>query len=483
MTLTSCSPTTVKAQSRSRQCHPDFLFGFCFCDDDNNDFAASLEKPWQPHDDGQTFTVKPVPTAPLSSERPKNAREAFIPPPVYTQTSAKRYAPGSPRDGHKLVDPCIVTNTGMDMNTATGTGGDTNDRTSTRGPPTMVYPRPTGIATQFPSAAAAAAAEIVIGCGGVDWNWNCWTVEECDTEWRVRSAWFAFAFAVSGPLARSGTVSLFPSPPQPQQLQLQPHPHPLFHLRAQRDVHQHDSSPANIPPHEHRFHYIHVLHVISIDVVNVLVDEYFIGIVPRARVAPGFRVVDDAPDMPSGGDGFKGFGFAGDAQADGGAGMRSPVDENGYKFFLNKFCFYTGRDASFLDIPHSHPHGQHTNNQHQHQHADMMRRSYSASSVEELMSPSPFPPSSPSPGPSPSHPSPSHHTTPSPGRPHSPSRSGSGSGMGSGTPTRASSFDSAAGVVTPRQRFGSFGCSEAESPRVGGEREREYEREGVSVPG
>ncbi|TDL20160.1 hypothetical protein BD410DRAFT_805188 [Rickenella mellea] len=189
------------------------------------------------------------------------------------------------------------------------------------------------------------------------------------------------------------------------------------------------------------------------------------------------------PGMPGGRgeDVFKGLGFAGDAQADGGGGMRSPVDENGYKFLLNKFCFYTGRDASFLDIP------QH---QHQHQHADMMRRSYSASSVEELTSLSPFPPSSPS---SSSSPMSSHPSSPFPSDINgSTGGNGMGGGTGQSTPTRASSFDSIpisgsdasfSGVVTPRQRFGSFGYLEAESPRAVGDREREYESEGVSVRG
>ncbi|TDL13543.1 hypothetical protein BD410DRAFT_846844 [Rickenella mellea] len=114
--------------------------------------------------------------------------------------------------------------------------------------------------------------------------------------------------------------------------------------------------------------------------------------------------------------------------------------------------------------------------------------SYSESSVEELMSPSPspFPPSSPSPS--------SSHTSPHPSRmsslfPSDINGNSGGNGTGQSTPTRASSFDSISGfvasfsrVVTPRQRFGSFGYSE-ESPRAGGEREREYEREGVSVCG
>ncbi|TDL20155.1 hypothetical protein BD410DRAFT_382936 [Rickenella mellea] len=537
------------------------------------DFAASLKKPWKPRDDSpnghmrmNTFPAsfgghglghtahshssvpwpkkqysyphphppsqsQSSPSHPLSPEWRKNARAAFSPPPVYTHThthtqesGAKRYAPGSPRDGHNsdgengVGAPVLHRHEhGNEHGHGHGHGrrhqrsyfdtwaADHGISSSNGYRDAYAHVRKTP-----PGTPERASASLSLQQQNAH--------QQQQQQQQQRSLSDAEVSTVTGTAGSSrtttphneavppGSHSHSPSPvhsPGPGRYHSFP---PLLSPTNNPTIPDTISSSALTAPQislrtstDSTISTTSTSSTSSVSTSSTSSSTNTSLVSSPALVSPldfeslmTLSSTSPASGLPRAG-GFK-FNPEGVAEGDGGggngAGMRSPVDENGYKFFLNKFCFYTGRDASFLDIPpsphhshsHSHPHSQrdsHNQHQHQHQHADMMRRSYSASSVEELMSPSPFPPSSPSP----SHPSSSHHSSEAhPPFPDSSSRPGSGSG----TPTRASSFDSISGsvasfsgVVTPRQRFGSFGYSEAESPRAGGERERE----GVAVRG
>ncbi|TDL28294.1 hypothetical protein BD410DRAFT_834419 [Rickenella mellea] len=507
------------------------------------DFAASLKKPWKPRDDAHmrmnTFPAsfgghghahssvpwpkkqyshpqsQSSPSHPLSPEWRKNARAAFSPPP-----SSKRYAPGSPRDGHNSDNE--------NGSGAGGHGGPVHHRhehghgrrhqrsyfdtwvadhgiASSNGYRDAYAYRDAHVRRTPPGTPERASAALALQNSHQQQHQQQRSLSDAEVS-TVGSSRTATPNNESVPL---GSHSHSPSPvhsPGPGRY----HSFPPLLSPSSNPTHSSTTESSSMTTGmmtapqislrtstDSTTSTLSTSSTSSVSTSSTSSSTNTSLVSSPALVSPlDFESLmtlsssSPASGLPHAG-GFK-FGAEGVAEGDGsggnGAGMRSPVDENGYKFFLNKFCFYTGRDASFLDIPpsphhshsHSHPHSQrdsHNQHQHQHQHADMMRRSYSASSVEELMSPSPFPPSSPSPGPSSarmsSHPSSEAHSP----FPESPSRPGSGSG----TPTRASSFDSISGsvasfsgVVTPRQRFGSFGYSE-ESPRVGGEREREWE--------